>query len=339
MEKLNFNRFAKNEILSVLPEDACCCAAWLSAAIKGVGRLKISRSKTELIFESQDYDYIKSTAHAVRKLYHSELDIDVTSVNTGLQKGRLYTLKIPAGITDDLLKDTGIIYPDDDGYGFTDGIDNRIVFNECCAKNYLKSLFVAVGSAGVPEKLIGADDDIESSGSGYYLEFALSDESYASAVRKLLLNFEIAGKTIERGNKIVLYVKESETISNFFALLGANETVLYMQDIMVERMLNNNVNRKSNCEVANMDKTAIASTKQIIAIETIDRYYGIGRLAPELRELINLRLDNPTATLDFFAEKLGVSKSCVNHRFRKLVAMADELKKQNEANVFGEKNE
>ena len=96
MEKLNFNRFAKNEILSVLPEDACCCAAWLSAAIKGVGSLKISRSKTELIFESQDYDYIKSTAHAVRKLYHSELDIDVTSVNTGLQKGRLYTLKIPA---------------------------------------------------------------------------------------------------------------------------------------------------------------------------------------------------------------------------------------------------
>lgn len=114
-----------------------------------------------------------------------------------------------------------------------------------------------------------------------------------------------------------MYVKESEVISNFFALLGASETVLYMQDVMIERLVNNNVNRKSNCSVANMDKTAIASTKQLLAIENIEKNFGVKRLSEELRSLIALRKEYPEATLDFFAEKLGVSKSCINHRFRK----------------------
>lgn len=134
---------------------------------------------------------------------------------------------------------------------------------------------------------------------------------------KTAVKFRYCRKTVERGNKFIVYVKESEVISNFFALLGASETVLYMQDVMIERLVNNNVNRKSNCSVANMDKTAIASTKQLIAIENIEKNFGVKRLSEELRALIALRKEYPEATLDFFAEKLGVSKSCINHRFRK----------------------
>lgn len=325
MEKLNFNRYAKNELLTTEFKDRCCAYSWLAAAIKAVGSLRILKNRTELIFESQDYDYVKSTAIAVKTAYNTEIDVDVTNVNTGLQKGKLYVLKMPPAISRDMLKDTGIIDKNSDGFSFKEGIDNAVVEKECCAKTYLKSLFVATGSANVPEKIIGEDADIESTGSGYYLEFALSDESYALSVKKLLLSFDIAAKTVERGNKYIVYVKESEAISNFFALLGASETVLYMQDVMIERLVNNNVNRKSNCTVANMDKTAIASTKQLLAIGKIEKYYGVGRLSGELQSLVALRKEYPEATLDFLAEKLGVSKSCINHRFRKIISIADDL--------------
>lgn len=331
MEKLNFNRYAKNELLTTEFENKCCATAWLSAAIKAIGSLRILKNKTELVFESQDYEYIKSTAIAVKTTYNAEIDVDVTNVNTGLQKGKLYVMKVPPAITHDMLYDAGIIRKTKDGYDFAHGIDNKVVMNECCAKTYLKSLFVATGSANVPEKLIGEDADIESSGSGYYLEFALSDETYALSVKKLLLSFDIVAKTVERGNKFIVYVKESEVISNFFALLGASETVLYMQDVMIERLVNNNVNRKSNCSVANMDKTAIASTKQLLAIENIEKNFGVKRLSEELRSLIALRKEYPEATLDFFAEKLGVSKSCINHRFRKIISIAEELSVANDA--------
>lgn len=331
MEKLNFNRYAKNELLTTEFENKCCATAWLSAAIKAIGSLRILKNKTELVFESQDYEYIKSTAIAVKTTYNAEIDVDVTNVNTGLQKGKLYVMKVPPAITHDMLYDAGIIRKTKDGYDFVEGIDNKVVMNECCAKTYLKSLFVATGSANVPEKLIGEDADIESSGSGYYLELALSDETYALSVKKLLLSFDIVAKMVERGNKFIVYVKESEVISNFFALLGASETVLYMQDVMIERLVNNNVNRKSNCSVANMDKTAIASTKQLLAIENIEKNFGVKRLSEELRSLIALRKEYPEATLDFFAEKLGVSKSCINHRFRKIISIAEELSAANDA--------
>lgn len=325
MDKLNFNRYAKNELLSAPPEGKCCMTAWLSAAIKAVGSLNLVRRGSELVFESQDYEYIKSLLVCLKTLYFCETDVSVSNVNSGLIKGKLYTVKIPAGHTGAILGDTGVINGGGENYGFTAGISPKIIFNDCCAKSYLKSLFIAVGAAGVPTKLIGEDNDISSSGSGYYLEFTVTDEVYAEAVAKLLGHFGISAKTVERGNKFVTYVKEGESISNFFALTGACETVLYMQDIMIERLLNNNVNRKSNCEAANMDKTAIASTKQILAINAIAEKHGLDRLPEALGGLARLRLENPTASLEFFAEKQGVTKSCVNHRFRKLVALGEEI--------------
>ena len=95
MEKLNFNRYAKNELLTTEFEHKCCATAWLSAAIKAIGSLRILKNKTELVFESQDYEYIKSTAIAVKTTYNAEIDVDVTNVNTGLQKGKLYVMKVP----------------------------------------------------------------------------------------------------------------------------------------------------------------------------------------------------------------------------------------------------
>ncbi|MEG1612939.1 MAG: DNA-binding protein WhiA [Clostridia bacterium] len=327
--KLNFTQYAKNELLSNLPENSCCRLAWLSAAIKAIGSLQLSKKGVSLFFESANYDYVKSIVQFIKNLYFASLDIEIKDIKSGLQKGKHFMVKVPSGHTLTILTDTGIIKDEESGgFEINGGINPKMVFEECCAKNFLKSMFIALGSANVPTKIIGEDDDVESSGNGYYLEYQLSDELLSEDLVKLLEHFDISAKLTERNNKYVVYVKENEAISNFFALLSANETVLYMQDIIVERLLNNNLNRKSNCEVGNYDKTAIASSKQTIAINHIAETIGLHKLPDKLRILSELRLRNPTAPLDFFVENIGeeITKSGINHRFRKIISISDSLK-------------
>jgi conserved hypothetical protein len=326
-KKLSFLQFAKSELMTNPPEDACCKVAWLSAAIRAVGSLEIVRRKYELVFESADYDYIKLLVQYIKSVYFASLDIDVIQPKGGLKKTRTYRVKVPAGHAKTIMFDAGVI-ENEEGFQLVGGISDKVVFKDCCAKSYLRSLFVATGSAGVPTKIIGEDDDISSSGSGYYLEYLLSDELLASDLIRLLEHFQISAKLTERNGKYVVYLKDSELMSNLFALLSANETVLYMQDVIVERLLNNNLNRKSNCDVGNYDKIAIASSKQILAINYIGDTVGLEKLPEKLQVLAHLRVENPEAPLDFFVKKLKgeVSKSGINHRFRRIIAISEEIR-------------
>lgn len=326
-KKLNFNQYAKSEILEKVPEDKCCKLGWLCAAVKACGSLSLSKKGASVVFETSNYEYVKSIIGIIKSLYFATLDAEVKNINSGLVKGRVFTVKVPSGHTRTMLTDLGIFVDEPDGtFSISDDIGEHIVQKACCAKSFLASLFVAIGSANVPSKIIGETEDVESSGNGYYLEYLLNDENFSEHVIRLLKHFEILAKMTERNGKSVVYVKDSEAISNFFALLGANDTVLYMQDIIVERLLSNNLNRKSNCEVGNFDKIAIASAKQIVAINNIEKKLGLEKLPEKLRELAELRLNNPTASLDFFVEKVNdVSKSGINHRFRKLLSISEDL--------------
>lgn len=330
MNKKNFNNHAKTELLSTLPQSNCCRIGWILSAIKAVGSLNIERNGISLVFESDNFEYIQSIIACIKGVYFANLEANVVKGKSGIKDAKIFSIKVPYGHTKTILKDTGIMDEDESGLSeLKSGISNSVIQTECCAKSFLKSLFIATGTANVPSKIIGADDDIISSGKDYYLEFALLDKPFANDVIRLLENLSIFAKLTERKGRYIVYVKESEAISNFFAFLNANETVLYMQDIIVERLVNNNLNRKSNCEVANIDKVAIASTRQIIAIKKIDEKMGLDNLTDKLKEIALLRLAYPTATLDFFVKELNyeVSKSGINHRFRRLIAIADDLTK------------
>ena len=128
----------------------------------------------------------------------------------------------------------------------------------------------------------------------------------------------------ERAGKFVVYLKDSENISKAFALMDAAETVLYIEEIIVERIFNNNLNRQNNCKTANTDKIVTAAANQVVAINRIQERQGLDSLPDKLKELACLRLQNPMASLDFFTERLGISKSGINHRFRKIMAIASQ---------------
>ena len=134
-------------------------------------------------------------------------------------------------------------------------------------------------------------------------------------------------KRLKRNGSISLYIKDGEEISNFLALIGASNSMLKFEEIRVIKDARNNVNRMVNCEVANLNKTVTAATRQIEAIRKIKNSRKFTNLPDELKEIAELRIKNPDASLVELGNMLKepVGKSGVNYRLNKLIKMSEEL--------------
>ena len=139
--------------------------------------------------------------------------------------------------------------------------------------------------------------------------------------------YNITAKTLNRNGSIALYIKEGEDISNFLACIGASGAMLKFEEIRVIKEARNNVNRMVNCEVANLNKTVNAATKQIEAIKKLKASKKFTNLSDELKEIAELRLKNPDASLIELGNmlKIPVGKSGVNYRLNKLIKIAEEI--------------
>ena len=182
---------------------------------------------------------------------------------------------------------------------------------EMAIKALTRGIFLGSGSVNNPEKK-------------YHLEIILSSKKNANIIKKLLLKMQIKFKELERKNGYSLYIKEGEEISKFLAFIGANSSVLKFEEIRVIRDMKNNVNRKVNCETANLNKTINAAVKQIDAIKKIKARGNFENLSENLREIANLRLENPDASLVELGQMLKnpIGKSGVNHRLNQLIELS-----------------
>jgi hypothetical protein len=161
---------------------------------------------------------------------------------------------------------------------------------------------------------------------GYHVEFVCIDEKQASSIVDALSVFEIRAKTVIRKKYQVVYIKESEEIVELLNVMGAHISLMNLENLRILKDMRNSINRRVNCEAANITKTINASTKQVNDIEYIRDHYGFENLTPNLREIAILRLSLPDATLKELGENLDIGKSGVNHRLRKLSELADKLR-------------
>ena len=182
-------------------------------------------------------------------------------------------------------------------------------------KNIIKGAFLGAGSVNNPEK-------------NYHLEITFNSEEYSNFFKNICKEFNVNFKQIKVGDKYQLYLKESDEISNILALIGANRAVLKFEDVRVIKEMKNNVNRKVNCETANLNKTIEASIKQIDDINFIKKKKKFEDLPAELKEIANLRLKNPDLSLKDLSEltEPPLGKSGVNRRLKKLQEIAEELR-------------
>lgn len=191
---------------------------------------------------------------------------------------------------------------------------------KCCADAVLKGAFLYSGYVSNPEK-------------GYHLEFVAPGEKIARAFDGFLReNYGFSPRIIRRKQSYVVYFKESEVIEDMLALMGATASAIAIMEIKVERDVRNTVNRQVNCETANLTKTVDAYERHRQAIEKVARVSGLESLPAPLAEIANLRLEHPELSLKELGARLlkPVSKSGVNHRLNKIIAIADSLENRGE---------
>lgn len=182
-------------------------------------------------------------------------------------------------------------------------------------KFILQEAFLEMGSVTDPEK-------------GYHLEFVSSDENRLIKLQEIMEGLDIkAGVTI-RKNQHVLYIKEGQAIVDLLGVMGAHVSLMNMENSIIMKDFRNGINRKVNCEAANLIKSANAGSRQVSDIEFIRDNKGIDKLPENLRQIAYVRLENPDVSLKELGELLDppVGKSGVNHRLRKISEIADSMR-------------
>lgn len=174
---------------------------------------------------------------------------------------------------------------------------------------YLRAAFLGGGSCTLPH------GDAKT---GYHLEFQFDEEETAGAFCELLDGIDLYGRYIPRGDKTVVYLKSREAISDFLFISGAKTALKRLNSVSEAREERNNANRVGNCFSGNADRTATASARQVYEIGELKNSEIWAALPPDLKETAKLRTEFPTLSLAELAQKMGVTKSCLNHRMRKL---------------------
>ena len=230
-----------------------------------------------------------------------------------LNKNNLYIVRLKTG-TDMVLEDLGILKD----FQIVEVAPTEVLTDDGAVRSYLRGAFLAGGSVNNPET------------SRYHLEIYSLYEEHNRMISEMMNKYGLNSRTTDRRGGFITYIKEAEKIADFLSLIGATTGMLKFEDVRIMRDMRNSVNRLVNCENANMDKVANASSQQIENIMLIDSTVGLKQLPIKLQEVAIARLEHREVSL----KELGtlvpggpISKSGINHRLRKINQFAAQLQK------------
>lgn len=313
---LNFTEEIKNEITSspVMGDGA---RAILSAFIRTSGSVitKNGFFGFELITENE------RTAEFFLNLLEVDfgLQLTVSGAKFDLLSGKdKLAFECADEKTDSLLKELKIVDEDEGGLFVNCSVADEIFESDACKLNFIKGAFLGGGSCTLPEESV-------SSRTGYHFEIVFSNKMIANDFLDLLCGLEILAKLVMRKDKWVVYAKSKAVISDILAAIGCEKGLDKLNRVVELKDIQNNANRVNNCSVSNIDKTVTASVNQVRAIEIISQTIGLQSLDKPLFEVAECRLADKNASMQELAERLSISKSCLNHRMRKLSELAVSL--------------
>lgn len=312
---MSFSSKAKEELIQARTKRPCCKMAELSALVQMSGSLQLaSGGRKRLRLTTESYAVARWGVQLAKSLFPLESEIMVRE-HKRLGKNRSFAILLDGESIQDLLLKTGLMSQSEEGYSFEGGVPARLVEKECCKRSFLRGAFLGGGSVSNPER-------------GYHLEFVVRTERLAEELCNLLNYYDLNAKVVLRKGSNVVYLKEGEKITDLLKLIGATGAILDLEDVRIFKDIRNNLNRSVNCETANLEKTVYASVRQIENIRYLLTNGGMDKLPIRLREIAEARINNPDATLVELSELLSepVGKSGVNHRLRKLEAMANQLR-------------
>ena len=307
---VSFSRQVKDELCRVADTDACCQQMEVVAALASAARFRTDRVAI-------------STGHA--EYAHHLISLMETSYGfqTNMRQGsELLTLTFSGlAACDSLYADMRRLIGFDRLQG---SVGAETVTTECCLRAALRGVFLACGSISEPQ-------------SAYHLELAIHRGSVASLALNLLAQVDIRGGMLSRNGYALVYLKEGQQISDFLLQTGAHESLLLFESLRVDKEMRNSVNRVVNCDNANAQRIANTSARQLQLLHELEATHGLGLLPDELQAAAQARLENPDLSLRELGEIMSppIGKSGMNHRLKKLEAIAASLVLPDESGLAG----
>lgn len=286
------------------------------AELSGFMRNNGNYSDTTIDLVSENATVVKRIYKLCKDLYDITCEIETRKGNN-FSKNNLYLIMINDRV-DFILKDLSII---DEHGEYLPKPTSYIADSEAEMRAYLRGSFLTKGSINDPKT------------SRYHLEYLIDEKEEAEFIQKLLNNFSLNSKILSREKGYMVYIKEAEKIGDFLRIISAFNAVLYYEDIRIYRDHKNMTNRLNNCEQANIDKIVETATKQLEDIRYLKENLGIELLDDKTKEIIDYREKYPEASLLELSEIISyetgkpITKSGLNHRFRKIRELAEKIKK------------
>ena len=317
---MSFSSKVKEELSKDCNNPRHCCIAETAAIISMCGKVIFDeKDRGRIEIHTENVTVARKYFTLLKKTYNINTDISIRH-SSSLNKSRSYILSVNDDetarkilMTCRLMKPFGVIEED---FSISDSL---IIQRECCKRAFIRGAFLASGSVSDPVKT-------------YHFEIVCLSEAKAKQLQMIMETFNINARVIKRRKYFVVYVKDSSQVVDLLNIMGAYNALMDMENVRIVKDMRNNVNRKVNCETANINKTVSAAVKQIEDIRFIQMSSAFDELPESLQEMAELRVRYPEATLAELGQLLDtpVGKSGVNHRLKKISLFADELRERHQ---------
>jgi DNA-binding protein WhiA len=309
---MSFASEIKKELTNVEAE-TCCLESELAALVRMNGTFSLSNREYVLDIQTENAAIARRIYMLIKKLYPYPVELLVRK-KMRLKKNNVYIVRMKEK-ADQVLNDLEILKGP---LSINPNIPEKFLQDTCCKRAYLRGAFLAGGSVNNPET------------SSYHLEIYSSDEEHNEALCKLMNQFGLHARTLNRKKGYITYLKEADKITELISNIGAHQALFKFEDVRIVRDMRNSVNRLVNCETANLNKTIGAAFRQVENIKFIDRTVGLEALPDKLQEIATLRLQYQEVSLKELGEYVSgapISKSGINHRLRKIDEFAEKVRR------------
>jgi len=311
---MSFSSDIKKELVRIEAEKKCCIRAELGAFICFGASVMAEDGGFSIKISTENASAAKRCFMLIKKIFNPKIELEIKKSKAG-RGGFAYVLNIDDhNLCYDILKETNLIDSD-----FEKNVSFRVspefTEKDHCVRAFIRGAFLGSGSTANPEK-------------GYHMEFVTHHHNLCNDFIKLLKLAGFEAKVIKRKSNHVIYFKGGDEIEELLGFMGAVNCMMEFTNVRIMKYTRNNVNRKVNCETANMDKALTAAWSQIESIKKIREAKEFDNLPDSLKEIALLREENPEATLTELANKIvpAISKSGVSHRLKKLMEIAEKLR-------------
>lgn len=326
---MSFSRNIKEELCKNIPGARHCQIAEIAAIISLCGKIEPEKDNGYSIkIVTENLTVARKYFMLVKEAFRGEVTILVKERQHG-RKNRVYTLLIKdKTISLKILEATKLLDSNGNLYEEEAIVSNLIIQNTCCKRAFIRGTFLACGSMSDPEKT-------------YHFEIIMTSQARAEQLRDVIRFFDVDAKIVPRKKYYVVYLKDGSQIADMLNVMEAHKALMDFENVRILKEMRNSINRKVNCETANINKTVTAASKQLDDIIYIKDTIGFGDLTPGLEEIARLRIEQPDASLKELGSMLSkpIGKSGVNHRLRKLSEIAEHLREQKEEKEHDDKED